>query len=521
MHQAGLPMQRREGYVTEIDYISTVLLELNPAWLAVAAGWCGVRPPPLDRAFRYLELGCGHGANLLLAAALFPHGRFVGNDFMASHVESACRLRDAAGLGNLAILPDSFAELARRDDLPEFDFIAAHGVYSWISAENQGHIVEIVRRHLKPGGIFYVSYNCAAGWAGRSGLRQLLAELVRQDHGPLPERMDRALAAAAGLAAAGRAAPALSGLEETVRSLLPQSRAYLVHEYLNDNWRPLHHPEVASTMAAAGLAYIGSARPADNMLLGAVSPTLLPHLAAQPKGPVREQMIDMAAGRGFRCDLYGRDTPPLDDAARRRRWETTRFVRLRDTAQCPPQAALATGPLPLDPARHAAVLGALDSGPAGFAALRELPVLRAAGERAVQDLLTLMAVAGQIMPLPGDVQPSAAGAAALNRALVEQARIGRAAGFLAAPGIAGSVSIGIVDMLLAGAALEGAAALAERAWRDVAALGRPIPWDREVIAADAAGRATLDRLEGRFREQVLPWLQAFGIVGWEGPPAAP
>jgi len=63
-----------------------------------------------------------------------------------------------------------------RSDLPDFDFITLHGIYSWISPENRRTIVEFMRRKLKPGGIVYISYNCMPGWAGMMPLRRLLVE---------------------------------------------------------------------------------------------------------------------------------------------------------------------------------------------------------------------------------------------------------------------------------------------------------------------------------------------------------
>jgi len=35
-------------------------------------------------------------------------------------------------------------------DLPDFDFIGMHGIWSWISEEDRALIVEFIRRKLKP-----------------------------------------------------------------------------------------------------------------------------------------------------------------------------------------------------------------------------------------------------------------------------------------------------------------------------------------------------------------------------------
>jgi len=41
-----------------------------------------------------------------------------------------------AELNNISFFEDSFADLKKRE-LPMFDFICLHGLYSWISRENQ------------------------------------------------------------------------------------------------------------------------------------------------------------------------------------------------------------------------------------------------------------------------------------------------------------------------------------------------------------------------------------------------
>ena len=45
------------------------------------------------------------------------------------------------------VASDSFAEFLSRDDLPDFDFITLHGIYSWVSPENRRTIVEFIRRN--------------------------------------------------------------------------------------------------------------------------------------------------------------------------------------------------------------------------------------------------------------------------------------------------------------------------------------------------------------------------------------
>ena len=79
-------------------------------------------------------------------------------------------LLDVASL----LLDDSFEELAARPEVPEFDVIALHGIWTWISEENSRVVLDIIRRKLRAGGIVYISYNCLPGWAPSLPLRHLM-----------------------------------------------------------------------------------------------------------------------------------------------------------------------------------------------------------------------------------------------------------------------------------------------------------------------------------------------------------
>ena len=61
-----------------------------------------------------------------------------------------------------------------RADLPDFDFIAMHGIWSWTSKKNRATILDFVRRKLKVGGVLYLSYNTLPGWAAFAPMRHLL-----------------------------------------------------------------------------------------------------------------------------------------------------------------------------------------------------------------------------------------------------------------------------------------------------------------------------------------------------------
>src|SRR6266567_8093421 len=129
-------------------------------------GWLfGMRPRPADEA-RVLEIGCGTGENVLLAAECFPRARFVGVDLSPSQIDAGRRTQAALGLDNVELR--SF-DLTRIDaEFGEFDYIVAHGVYSWVPAPVREALLEVMRQRLAPQGIAFVSANVKPGWFAKA-----------------------------------------------------------------------------------------------------------------------------------------------------------------------------------------------------------------------------------------------------------------------------------------------------------------------------------------------------------------
>jgi SAM-dependent methyltransferase len=192
-----------EGYVSGIDYTHGYYPELSPARLQFSALSAGYDLPVSAGApLSYLELGFGQGLSVNIHAAA-TGGRFWGTDFNPSHAANAQSLVEASG-AELTALDHSFEELAARTDLPEFDIIALHGIWSWISDANRNSIVDIAKRHLKPGGLFYISYNVTPGWSPAIPLRHLLTEhAARSGQGLIVNRINSSLSFAQQVVDAG------------------------------------------------------------------------------------------------------------------------------------------------------------------------------------------------------------------------------------------------------------------------------------------------------------------------------
>ena len=159
------------GYVSEIDYTHGYYRELSPLMMELCL-LSRRQAHRVGRPLRYLELGFGQGLSLNIHAAT-TQGEFWGTDFNPVQAANARELASASG-ADIKVLDASFSELAAREDLPEFDIIGLHGIWSWISAENRRVIVDIARRKLAAGGVFYISYNTTPGWSAAMPLRHLM-----------------------------------------------------------------------------------------------------------------------------------------------------------------------------------------------------------------------------------------------------------------------------------------------------------------------------------------------------------
>ncbi len=248
------------GYVVEVDYTHGFYQELTPSLLSFGALLQNVRAPGLQtEPLAYCELGCGQGFSTNLLAAANPHIQFYATDFNPSHIAGAQALAQAARLRNVHFSDDSSADYLERKDLPDFDFVCLHGIYSWISSENRRTIVDFITRKLKPGGIVYISYNAMPGWASVMPLRRILLEHVAAQgtSKPLLSRIPAALDFAAQLghvdaryfASNPKVAARLEGLRT-------KNRNYIAHEYFNVESLPFYFPDLAQELSEAKLTWV-------------------------------------------------------------------------------------------------------------------------------------------------------------------------------------------------------------------------------------------------------------------------
>jgi SAM-dependent methyltransferase len=502
-----------DGYVVDVEYTHGFYRELTPALLRFVTILGGVQAADTDKAFTYFELGCGQGYTTALLAAANPHGRFYGVDFNPTHILGARELARDAGLGNVEFLEKSFAELLDAD-LPEAEVIGLHGVWSWINVENRRHIVEFVRRKLKPGGILYLSYNALPGIAPVNPLQRLLHDHASRDSGPLPQRVARAFDFARRLDEAG----ATYFQHNPVAKLRlghfgRQDPNYLAHEYFNDNWTAFYHADVARDLVQAKLSFTGSASIAENFEQFNLKPALAKIVASAPDRSVAETIKDFALNKMFRKDVFTRGAPRGTQGELVAILGRTRFALAKPRATCSLNAAMPAGEISLQAEAYAPVLDALARAPMTFEELANAPEAAALDRSRLRQAVFGMAELGNILPgLPAageaDRRRSTDG---FNRAVLSRPASPSSTTMLASPVLGSGIPLNFADraILTAPAGRDG---IFDHVWNTLVASGWKPLKDGKPLETTAEAHAMVEERIRFWSEVLHPYLRQVGIV---------
>jgi hypothetical protein len=505
------------GYVADIGYTYGAYAEFNPQRVRFALLLAGLVPPAIDTA---CELGFGQGLGINLHAAA-SSTCWHGTDFNPSQAAFAQELRSAS-LADVHLQEQAFSEFCARADLPDFDFIGLHGIFSWISDDNRHVIVDFARRKLKPGGVLYLSYNTQPGWAPMVPVRELLSEhaatmappgssAVDRIAGSLAF-MDRMVAAGAGFLVAN---PELASRFAKVRS---QDPAYLAHEYFNRDWQPFQFSRMARWLEPAKLDFACSAHLPDHV--DDINLTVEQRrLLAEVDDPVFAQTVrDYLVNGSFRRDYWIKGPRRLDPAERQERLLQERLMLavLRDAV--PLKATASLGEVTLQPQVYAPLLDQLEQAPCTVGELLG-PAAKKHGTTFDQllQMVTILVGTGSVAVMQADDAATAARASAqrLNRHLCGLAAFNPALHHLAAPAIGGALALNRFDLLFLASRAQGGngpeewaaavASLLERQGKRLAVEGKPLD-SREQQLEELVREAV------RFRDRTLPLLQRAGAI---------
>jgi hypothetical protein len=505
-----------DGYVSEIGYTFGYFSELNPLRAAMPLLNVGLAPPPVATA---CELGYGQGISVNIHAAA-SEVLWYGTDFNPGHAAFAQSLADAAGSG-AQLFDQSFAEFCARADLPDFDYIALHGIWSWVSEDNRRVIVDFIRKKLKVGGFLYISYNCQPGFAATLPLRHLLTEHAGIMAAPgqgIVARIDAALEFAEKLLALNPGfAAANPTIAERLRAIKGHDRHYLAHEYFNRDWRALMFHEIAESLAPAKLTYACSADYLDPF--DALNPDQQRFLGEIPDPMFRQTTRDFVVNQQFRRDYWvkgGRRLSGLDQAEAIRRLRVMATTCPRSALQFTVRGAL--GQRELSAAIYTPILDALgDLEPKSIGEVEQALSGTPLRLPAIYEAIMLLAGKGDLAVIQDDERQANARVRTerLNRSIWSKARSGGDVAVLATPVTGGGILVPRFHQLFLLARTQGRDSPEEMAQfaRDLmAAQGQWVVKDGKPLETPEENLAELTRQAREFVETPLALFRALHIA---------
>ena len=500
------------GYVADIGYTYGYYNELNPLRVRLAFLSTGLAFPEMGSA---CELGFGQGlsANIHAAASVCS---WSGTDFNPAQAGFARELASASGSG-AQLFDESFAEFSSRD-LPEFDYIGLHGIWSWISDENRAVIVDFIRRKLKVGGVLYISYNTLPGWGAFAPMRHLMtehAEVIGSAGRGIVSRINDAIDFTDRLLATNplyaRANPQIA---ERINKLKEHNRHYLAHEYFNRDWHPMHFADMAQWLEPAKVQFACSAHTTEHLDAINLSPDQQKFIADIPDLMFRQTVRDFMVNQQFRKDYWVKGARRLSAFEQRTLLEDTRVVLTTPRADVPMKITTTLGEATLSEAVYTPILDALASHDSKT--LRELQTPEINLGRLVEASLVLMG-AGHLA-LAQDaatIKKVTPATTALNRHLCSKAQGSADIAFLASPVTGGGVPVGRFEQLFLREMAQGKKdpqQWASATWALLKAQGQRIIKDGKPLESDEENLAELAQQAQAFSAKRLPLLRKLGVV---------
>lgn len=508
-----------QGYVSDIEYLPGFYAEQTPVHLDATCLLRGIEPPVAQgQPFTYCELGCGVAETALVVAAANPSSSVWGFDFNPAHIARARALADAGKLDNIRLEEASFEELnaGKVSDLPAFDYITLHGVWSWVSLENRQHIVRFIDRYLKPGGLVYVTYNALPGWATVTPMQRMLLMFSTMGHERSDRRIVQSLDRMLQFVEAGAVGISSELLDGIKKERDNGNLAYLSHEYLNEHWSPCFQMDVAKDLSAAKLSFVGTANLLENFPDLSLTGEQRDLLAQLPPA-VAETARDYFMLRTFRRDIYMRGPRPIPE----RRLDQ-RISEKRLSLVVPPSAISRTVRIPrgeatLNEGFYTPAFEALTEGPQTIGELRDLPHA-AAKSAAPREVLGMMVGTRQAMLVVNPVSEDAlARVRAFNLAhLSACADEGRSICAMAAVAIGSAVTVRLIEMLAYEVLVTGTApeteALTQAMWGLLEKRGDRLRQEGEFVVDPEENRRILRESAESILTGALPFWQRVGAI---------
>lgn len=298
--------QAKEIYA-DLGYLSQPFPYASAPFLESYARLLGLSPAPASTA-RILEIGSSYGGNLISQALFYPQATFTGIEIAPTQVSVGKTYIDQLGITNLDLLEGDVNE--SHDLLGTYDYIIAHGFYSWVDDETKHNFLRLCKAHLAENGILYMSYNTYPGWHKMDSVRALL-QFANKDIDTLNhrEKVRHGKTVASKLGALMLEYDTVKAQQgsflQSLRQTLQKQDCYVGHDHLEPVNTPVYFHQCMDHMAEHRFTYLCDCD--LNLSFPDVYDetlrTKLQELA--PHDPLaREQYIDFMLNTSFRKSLF-------------------------------------------------------------------------------------------------------------------------------------------------------------------------------------------------------------------------
>lgn len=272
--------------------------------MAVMAMLHGLTPAPVESC-RVLEVACGDGANLIPLAYATPSAEFVGFDLAGLPVERGQRRIAELGLKNIRLVQMDLLQTGA--ELGRFDYIMAHGLYSWSPAPVGDRLLALAGELLTDDGVAFVSFNALPG----GYLRTMTRDMMLFGAGGVEDPAHKVAEGFRFLRCVMEALPENDVYRALIQSQLLRMEKHdprvMYHDVLTDAYHPVYFTEFVEHARRRGLEYLSDAQlpapsdcsyriEAESELATMAGPDFLRH----------EQMLDFVRVSAYREALLCR-----------------------------------------------------------------------------------------------------------------------------------------------------------------------------------------------------------------------
>lgn len=286
-----------------LPYSNNVFAQTHPDGLCASAKLFGLAAPEVEKS-RVLEIGCGNGMNLISHAYGLPKAEFVGIDLAKSHIDYANNSVSELGLKNIEFRQIDLMEMSA-GEFGKFDYIIAHGLFSWIPPAVREKTLSIYREMLGENGVGFLSYNTYPGWF----YTRMVSEIGKIHTQDIEKPLEKIQRAKEFIKFLGE-----NTVQKDVYKFILQNEFYnlenkdaaaIFHDNLSGINQPFYFYEFAEMLAENGFQFLAEAE-LFSMFLHNSTPEAKRFLEEIDDFIWRQQYLDFLKGRSFRQTLFCR-----------------------------------------------------------------------------------------------------------------------------------------------------------------------------------------------------------------------